>query len=243
MPARLPLGFWEGSFPRRLRAAPVADSGNGADQFGWSGGIDQVRGEVEQHSHRNRGRYAIAQHRAQVEQIARSVHDDAGYHHTARPAGKDHLDRIVVGSLNAPQRGRCAMRRQCAVADTPRGGKGALGERARRAREGGDVWMQGHEKPAVDGPVPRRLGYPQTLGIATTHHTVVPEGKGLQLAKVHAPTGYGEPRRPAKRPIRRQQMGRPGPGVRDQAFPEARSGRSLPRIRGADRGGQPLEVL
>ena len=84
------------------------------------------------------------------------------------------------------------MRRQRSAADTPRGGKSALGERVRRTRKGGDVRMQRHQQSAVDGSVPRRLGYPQPQGIAAAHDTVVPESKGLQLAKVHAPTGYGE---------------------------------------------------
>ena len=128
------------------------------------------------------------------------------------------------------------MRRQRSWPNRPDRGECALRKRLGSTWQPGDIRVQGHQKPGLDRPIPRRLGDAEPAGIRAPEQAVMPRRLGGECAQIHAPTGYSGGAEPAEL----DQLGdptyeleRPGPGNRDQARPEADSGRFLPRIRSA----------
>ena len=156
-----------------------------------SRGVD--RAEVAHPPHDLAGRNAVTDHRAEVEQVARPVHDYTIERGATRPLCQDQVDRIVVRSRNAPQECRRAMRRHRPGPCREDGRGYPLLSGSRRAVDAGDAGMQQFQPAVVDRPVPGHPRVPGPPQAGAGYETVVSCGEWFEDLQLHTQPG----RRPA----------------------------------------------
>ena len=181
----------------RGRRRPVRSAAGDASPFvtTWPTAAGTDGGSTAPRSHSMRSTLDVRMFRrstgAEVPAIARPVHDDAAERRLAACAvGEHHVDRVVVGSRDAPEVGRRAVRGHRARAGGEDGGgdRAARGSSAlptRRATPG----CSGSSDPRATARYQLAREMPRRCGGVAGHQPVVVDGERLEGAKVHARPG------------------------------------------------------
>jgi len=146
--------------------------------------------KVDQHPHGIGGRHGEPHDGSQIDKVPRPVDHDPVEPRESLTVRHHHVDRVGLGTFDAPKSGRCSVRRHCSWPRRPHSGQCSLLQRGRTTPQPRDRWIQPFEITIAQRSVPGRATHAELCCHVPSDQPVMATSESIQKFKLHTRTGH-----------------------------------------------------